>query len=102
MGGTPPEILESDELMRLLLPSLRADFELCERYEFAEEPQLDVPILSFAGTHDAEAPEPTIHEWADHTTAPFTLRRVVGGHFFLHEAEPVVCGILSDALAPWG
>ena len=99
MGGTPPEILASRELMTLLLPSLRADFELCERYRFAPEPLLDIPFVAFAGTHDAEAPESDVSRWEAHTTAPATLHRVAGGHFFLHDAEPVVCGMLAEALA---
>lgn len=99
MGGTPPEILASQELMTLLLPSLRADFELCERYAFAPEPPLDIPLVAFAGTHDPEAPESEVQRWSTHTTAPATLHRVAGGHFFLHDAEPVVCGMLAEALA---
>jgi uncharacterized membrane protein len=98
MGGTPPEVLASAELMRLLLPSLRADFELCERYAFVEEAPLDVPVVAFAGTHDAEAPVDDVRAWSRHTTAETTLHRVVGGHFFVHEAERVVCGLLAAEL----
>ena len=33
LGGTPPEILDAPELLALLMPMLRADFALAERYK---------------------------------------------------------------------
>jgi medium-chain acyl-[acyl-carrier-protein] hydrolase len=32
-NGTPVELLQNDELLDLMLPTIRADFELCETYE---------------------------------------------------------------------
>src|SRR4051794_13772560 len=36
-GGTPRELLDDDELMELVLPTLRADFTVCETYRYAHE-----------------------------------------------------------------
>ena len=33
IGGTPPDLLENEELMDLMLPTLRADFALVDTYE---------------------------------------------------------------------
>ncbi|HVE76616.1 MAG TPA: alpha/beta fold hydrolase, partial [Actinomycetota bacterium] len=38
LQGTPEEVLQNPELMRLIAPVLRADFEMAETYEFKEGP----------------------------------------------------------------
>ena len=39
LGGTPREVIEHPELLTLLLPTLRADFELAERYVYTPGPR---------------------------------------------------------------
>jgi medium-chain acyl-[acyl-carrier-protein] hydrolase len=44
LQGTPEEILHCTELLHLLLPLLRADFEVCETYQYnAAEPLWNCP-----------------------------------------------------------
>jgi surfactin synthase thioesterase subunit len=62
LGGTPEEALANDELMDVLLPLLRADFELTETYVSAElaasastAPELDklcCPVQVYGGKGD--------------------------------------------------
>jgi medium-chain acyl-[acyl-carrier-protein] hydrolase len=85
LGGTPAAVLASEELMSLLLPLLRADFELNETYRPGLEAPLPVPLSAYGGTEDPECPPETIAGWSAHTAAPFRQRMVPGGHFFLHE-----------------
>jgi medium-chain acyl-[acyl-carrier-protein] hydrolase len=40
-NGTPAEVLQNVQLLDLLLPTIRADFELHESYEYRHEPPLD-------------------------------------------------------------
>ena len=42
--GIPERILQNEELMQAMLPTLRADFELCDTYQHAEEPPLECPF----------------------------------------------------------
>ncbi len=85
LGGTPKEVLDNDELMRLLLPLLRADFELNETYEHQPENPFDVPVAAYGGLDDEECPPETIEGWKQFTQGPFRRRMFEGGHFFLHE-----------------
>ncbi|GIV97618.1 MAG: hypothetical protein KatS3mg057_2275 [Herpetosiphonaceae bacterium] len=41
----------------MLLPLLRADFQLVETYAYQAQPPLDVPITAFGGHADAQARE---------------------------------------------
>src|ERR1051325_10798789 len=60
LHGTPQEVLEHPELMRLMLPLLRADFELVQTYEYTPEPPLGCPIAVFGGLQDYEVPRESL------------------------------------------
>lgn len=90
LGGTPAEVLAHPELMALLLPLLRADFELCETYEFSARPPLSCPVSVFGGLADPLASAAGLNAWAELTSAACTVRTVPGGHFFLGEARELV------------
>jgi surfactin synthase thioesterase subunit len=82
-GGTPASLLEDGEVMRLVLPILRADFAMLETHRHYDESPLDTPIAAFAGTHDPEAPPAAMDGWRAQTSAPFRLSVMPGDHFFL-------------------
>ena len=86
MNGTPQEILENRELMELVLPTLRADFKLCESYVHKPRPPLSCPITAFAGVDDADHPASAMSGWGSHTTGEFKLMTLPGDHFFIHTA----------------
>jgi medium-chain acyl-[acyl-carrier-protein] hydrolase len=84
MGGTPEAVLQNQELMELLLPVLRADFEIVETYEYHSEPPLSIPIAVFGGREDREVPQRELEPWQQQTTRAYTLNMFPGGHFYLH------------------
>jgi len=90
MNGTPQEILENSEYLELFLPSLRADFQLCETYTYQKKEPLRAPITAFAGTQDPAVTVKMISEWKQHTTNHFKLIRFAGDHFFIHYHEEAI------------
>ncbi|MDB4947769.1 MAG: beta-ketoacyl synthase [Gemmatimonadetes bacterium] len=82
LGGTPREVAEHPELMRMLLPLLRADVALNEAYAFAEAPPLECGITAYGGLADPKATRPETEAWRRHTAGPFTARFFAGDHFF--------------------
>jgi len=88
-SGTPDEVLADVELMELLLPMLRADFALLETYCYQEQAPLTYPITAFWGEADAIVSLEDIRPWQIHTDAAFTLERVAGDHFFVHNPQTV-------------
>lgn len=88
--GTPQQVLENDELMRALLPTLRADFELCDTYEYAEEPPLRMPVSVFGGHQDVRVGRSDLEPWRDQAAGPFRLAMIPGSHFFLHSAQDLL------------
>jgi surfactin synthase thioesterase subunit len=89
MDGTPAEVLRDAELLELLLPAIRADFEMCETYSPAERAPLTCPIVAFGGTADASVRPEQLDAWGAVTSAPFRVVRFEAAHFFLqsHAAE---------------
>jgi medium-chain acyl-[acyl-carrier-protein] hydrolase len=98
LNGTPRSVLESPELMSMMAPVLRGDFELVETYVYLEEPPLDCPIMAFGGLDDPETTEAEAAEWRTQTTSMFSLKMFPGDHFFLTDARPHVLRILSQRL----
>jgi medium-chain acyl-[acyl-carrier-protein] hydrolase len=99
LGGTPQAVLEQPDLMRLLLPVLRADFEVDNTYSFKVSAPLDCAISAFGGTEDPLAPPPTIDGWREHTRSTFRCRFFKGKHFFLYERIDEVLAHISRDLA---
>ena len=105
-NGTPEEVLRDEELMEMLLPTLRADFELCDTYQFGPGEPLTAPITVYGGADDEDDTRDKLEGWQSATSGPFRLRMFPGGHFFLHTAESLLVRTLSadlqDALKTLG
>lgn len=99
LDGTPREILDNPELLALLMPAIRADFALLDRWRFTPSLPLDLPLVALAGRSDAHVDVPGVAEWAAWTHGPFELLTYAGGHFFLHEHEREVVRDVSERLA---
>jgi pyochelin biosynthetic protein PchC len=96
-------MLGEEEVLRMILPSLRSDYRAAETYRIRPgTPPLDTPVVAFTGADD---PQVTVEEagaWAEHTTADFRLRVFPGGHFFLNDHVTAVVEEAASALeASW-
>jgi len=87
-GGIPPAVRDNPELQKLLLPALRADFQMIETYKAENEPPLDVPMLVLGGTDDPAVSAGHLMEWRRYTTQDCSVRLLPGGHFFVFATDP--------------
>ena len=67
----------------MLLPALRADFTVCETYEYVPDGPLECSISVFGGIDDAEVSRDDIAAWRHQTSGALTLNMFPGGHFYL-------------------
>ncbi len=96
LGGTPPEILADPEWLELLLPLMRADFELLETY-CPQGARVRCPISAFGGLHDGRVRRDRLEAWQSLTHGAFTLRMVPGEHFYLGSAMDLLAeGMIQD------
>lgn len=87
VGGTDASLLDHPEIRDLVLPVVRADYRLIERYRPGPVDPLAVPIAALIGSDDPEVNEDEARAWADWTVSGFQLHTIAGGHFGLVE-EP--------------
>ena len=98
LDGMPGEVWESEELLRLVYPTLRADCEVVGNYTYVSEPPLDCPITAFGGLWDNLVTRQQLAGWRDQTRGAFSLRMLPGGHLFLQTAQDMLLGTLSQEL----
>lgn len=98
VNGTPEEVLQNRELLQLLLPLLRADFELCETYTYKQEQPLNCSISAFGGLQDQEITYESMQAWNIHTSKSFIIRFFAGDHFFLNGNQTDLLTAISQDL----
>ena len=99
LGGTDERILNDNELLNLMLPTVSADYAAIETYRFDSGPVLSCDITAMVGDSD---PKVTIDEaaaWSAHTTGRFDLRVYPGDHFYLNSCRAGVLDVISSALS---
>ena len=102
--GTPDEILADADMMRLILPILRADFTVAETYRYLDTKKFDFPIAAFGGKSDKGVPKDSLLKWSEFTKESFVWEMFDGAHFYLQQRESKnlllhrVCSILGSTL----
>jgi medium-chain acyl-[acyl-carrier-protein] hydrolase len=99
--GAPEEMLRNQELLELVLPAVRADFTLADRYRYRPGPALACPVSAFGGRDDPLVGREQLGAWRDQTAAGLRLRTLPGGHFVLDDARVhVLRAVAADLLGP--
>lgn len=98
MGGTPPELLADERLMRMLVPRLRADFAIGENYVFKPGALLECDITTLHGATDHLVNGAHVPLWAELTTGIAQHRVIDGDHFFINSRRQDALAILHPLL----
>jgi medium-chain acyl-[acyl-carrier-protein] hydrolase len=98
LNCTPEEALAEDELMKLMLPVIRADFAVCESYVYREGEPLRCPLTAMGGLRDPRTDQEGLEAWRELTEGPFLLRQFPGDHFFIATQGPAVVPLISQDL----
>ena len=99
-GGIPPEVMEHEELMALLLPGLRADLNALESFKPKAGAGLTMPLHVFGGVDDARVPRAHLEAWQADALGQFRVRQFPGGHFYLASQQAALLEELRAALTP--
>jgi medium-chain acyl-[acyl-carrier-protein] hydrolase len=89
MGATPPEVLANKKMLQFVLPTLRADFAVAEKYVYKKKgPLLGCNIRAIAGESDPVVAEIDIDAWERHTSGEFSKLVITGNHNLLADKTP--------------
>lgn len=84
LGASQLDWSAHPELAQLVLPAMRNDYRLIERWQPAEaHAPLDLPLEVLIGQDDSELDEADARDWARYTTRGCRLTAYPGGHFYL-------------------
>jgi pyochelin biosynthesis protein PchC len=100
LNGTETALLDDPELREMVMPSIRGDYRAIETYRHRPGRVLRAPVTAITGDDDPKTSIDEARAWAGHTTGPFRLEILPGGHFYLIARAAQVLRIVSDALAP--
>lgn len=98
LNGIPAE-MQTPEAMNLLLPILRADFQLIETFQYHPDGPFSFPIVAFGGVSDPRVSRERIEGWSIHTTAGFESYFFPGNHFFVNEARQHILNLIIRDIA---
>jgi medium-chain acyl-[acyl-carrier-protein] hydrolase len=98
LGGTEVDVLQHSELMKMILGTIRADFEVVETYPRADFKPFRCPITAMLGEDDAFVLPEEVSAWSEHTLGPFRQVRLPGGHFLVESHRELVLQVLSNEL----
>ena len=98
LNGTPEEALNNPELMDLVSPILRADFQLIETWVYQPSDPIDVPVLALGGVKDKQVTMDDLEDWKKVTKGPFCLELFSGDHFFINQATDTLLNTVNQAI----
>lgn len=96
LGTVPTAVLQNEELLALLLPMLRADFAVYERYQYQDAPLLTCPLTILGGQDDLLVPPEMLQPWAQHSVQPGDVHLFPGGHFYLSGQKTAVWQLIQQ------
>jgi len=97
-SSTLQSVLDNDDLKELFIPQLRADFELCENYQYRQGIEIDCPIVAYAGKEEFDISESDLQGWEANTSNRFSIDRCPGDHFFINSAKDEVLSSINSEL----
>ncbi|MDA8528596.1 alpha/beta fold hydrolase [Opitutaceae bacterium] len=99
-GNLPQALLDDEEMRALVVPILKADFQLVDDFDvnLPSRPELQIPITVFEGSSDPFTNERSLKEWSAYTDSRFEMRRLDGDHFFHQHRREVMLKIVRDDL----
>jgi medium-chain acyl-[acyl-carrier-protein] hydrolase len=100
LNGTPEDILSNPGAISLMMPLLRADFEVVQTYLYSSERPLDCPIKAIGGLEDMGTSQEHLLPWREQTANSFSLSMFPGDHFFINQVRRELCRLLASTLYP--
>ena len=98
MNGTPKAVLEHPEIMKLLLPTIRADMMLSEIWTDYHNSKTHAPISVILGRDDPIESRASVVGWKEFTHAAFEIVEIDGGHFNIDEEPQDYTAVITDIL----
>jgi surfactin synthase thioesterase subunit len=102
LAGYRHEALRHPRLRGLLLPVLRADVTMHERYLPPPGTTITVPITAIRGADDQLVSAEQLRGWRSATTSAFETVQLAGGHMYLLAEPDQLLAVIAERLSQRG
>ncbi len=93
-GGIPPEVLDDEDVLEILLPGLIADFRMAAGYRYRPAKPLPVKVSLVTGRDDPHVGPAQLAAWRDECEYPPEYHWADGGHFYFDQHPSAVVDLL--------
>ena len=93
------QFLDDPELRRLMLPAVRAEFEMTSNYRFRPERPWDIPVTCFVSKGDPYVSREDILGWGRFTNNRIQVHMREGTHYSVFEDQAFIQRIIVRELA---
>lgn len=97
-AGVTDDAMSDPEMRELILPTLRADVEMFERYAPSTSETLPVPVTAVVGKEDTLVTVDQAAGWAGSTSRDFALAEMPGGHMYLTDSVELVLSLIDTSV----
>ena len=95
-GVFPEEFFINRSLLKLFLPSIRADYRLIEEYCDKDKYKLDCPIIGFYGEDDEMVKPCETKGWAEYTDNIYRSIYFPGDHYFYYDRQDEIARMIRE------
>jgi surfactin synthase thioesterase subunit len=92
------QFLSDPELRQLMLPVVRAEFQMANNYRFVREPPWDIPITCFAARGDPYVSRSHALGWGRFTNSRLQVHIREGAHFAVVDDVAFIHSVLNREL----
>lgn len=97
LGGTDSRVLSDPELLEMVVPALRADYQAVSEYQYTDA-VVTSPIVIMTADDDPRTDLDDARAWAEHTSGGAEFHVFHGGHFYLEKQQAEVLGRIRQTL----
>ena len=97
LEGTPRELLDNPDILKMILPIMRNDMEVAGNYRYVPQAPLNCKLTALCGETDPIVSMEDAAGWQLQTTQKFVLKYFQGGHFFLNSSFDQVIQQIAES-----
>jgi surfactin synthase thioesterase subunit len=95
----PPEAVGEADVLRTLLPIVRADVAMAEGYRYEPGTPLRCPIVACDAAADAHASRSDVEDWKRETTGRFSIQRFGGDRSYIQREQEALTALIRNHLS---
>ena len=95
----PPDVAADPDALRVVLPIVRADLAMVERYRYEPGQPLRCPMVACDAAADPQVSPADVEAWRRETTGRFSVQRFGGDRSYIHREHEALTVLLGNYLS---